>query len=445
MNQNLRQKVINSIQYLGKSFYINQDNVNLEYFMNNEKNSLKTTYVALFSVLTYLSKGKQLITGTYGAGKTTTAEAIASIYESMPIEIISRGLLRCNPQLTEEKMIGRPDLGKLQQGIERVIWSYFTLSPTNIIDEFNRIPADKQILLLDAIDRGNFNYLNESIKKYESTYATKNELDGGNTELLASILDRFSIEIEVNPPVGYLRKINGGKEILSDKEIALKMENELKNANSLDGILSLRDEFQKKNKNLIFSAQEKERMFQEINNIQINDNAGFFLEYIFGEANFNPSFGYKGQPKINDSKNHYDNYLMNRFDEKMGLSVRWKDSIINYAKSLAWLKGEEEANFQTIKSVLPHTLIHKLKDEINQEKEPLELNKTSNAIKISSEICERFLEDAKLTDSFNKKIAQAWNEKKYSIIEDWTESSHPYYEFLKASFKKEMNGSYDKI
>ncbi|MFA5333477.1 MAG: hypothetical protein WC376_03200 [Candidatus Nanoarchaeia archaeon] len=441
----IKDKVINAIDFIGKSFYVNQDNVKLEYVSNKQNKSLKTTDVALISVLTYLSKGKQLITGTYGAGKTTTAEAIASIFESLPIEIVSQGLLRCNPQLTEEKMIGRPDLGKLQKGIEKVIWSYFALSPTSIIDEFNRIPADKQILLLDAIDRGNFNYLNESIKKEGATYSTKNELDGGNTELLAPIIDRFSVEVEVTTPVGYLKKINGDKKILSNKDISKKMQTIIEDSNSLEKILELRSEFQSKNKALIFTSEEKEEIFKEIEDIKVDASSELFIEYVFNEANFNPACGYKGQPKINTSQNHFDKYLMNNFGQNLGISVRWRDSIIKYAKSLAWLKGESNVTPQILKAILPYTLMHKLKDEINQDRKPLELNKTSSAKKIAEEIYIRFQEDMKLLNDFEQSIKKAYNKKDESIIENWNKSSHPFYEFLKNSAKKEMSDGYDKI
>jgi len=505
MNETLRQKVISSIDFLGKSFYINQDNAQLKYKMESKDSVLKTTDVSLFSVLTYLSNGKQLITGTYGAGKTTVSEAISSIYNSLPIEIVSEGLLRCNPQLTEEKIIGRPDLGKLQQGIEKVVWTYFTIMPTNLIDEFNRMGADKQILLLDSIDRGNFKYLNEMIRKIGATYATKNELDGGNTELLPAIEDRFNIEVEVVPAVGYTNLINGEKKILSSKEIADKIRQKIKENNSLEGILSLEKEFQKKTNNLAFSVEEKDEIFKEIENIGVDKNSMMFLEYVFAEANFDPENGYKGQP-INTKKNHNIKYLMENLKDKSSLSMRWKNSIINYAKSLAWLKGEESVTCETIKTILPYTLVNKLEYYVNPERKLLETNKTSNAKKVSKEIYQRFVEDSKVYESFEKMMAndnyirkkiesidkaltkKSANEKidiikkafenvsdeliknikdnltkndvdekakkienilknkldeNLKMIDEWAESEHPYFEFFKAVLKKEANGDYD--
>ncbi|MBN1924059.1 MAG: hypothetical protein JW791_04855 [Nanoarchaeota archaeon] len=504
MNEALRQKVINAIDYLGKSFYINQDNTRLHYKMGGEDKKMRTPDVSLMSVLTYLSNGKQLITGTYGAGKTTISEAISSIFNSIPLEIVSEGLLRCNPQLTEEKMIGRPDLGMLQQGIEKVVWSYFTLMPTNLIDEFNRMGADKQILLLDSIDRGNFKYLNDMIKKNGATYATKNEIDGGNTELLPPILDRFSVEVEVVPAVGYTKLINGEKKILSNKEIAEKImeTNEAKNSlekimkenetkimkeeinksmekgNNFDkedvrklnemkssfkenlstlnevyeeDILSLQNEFQEKTKGLTFNGNEKEEMFEDIKKIHFDEDAAQFLEYVFAEANFDPENGYKGQP-INTQKNHSINYLMAKLKEDSSLSMRWINSMINYSKSLSWLKGEEKVTLETIKYVLPYTLMNKLKSTVDNDRKPLETNKTSYAKKVSKEICDRFLDDSKYLPGFSSLIGKIHEciaqgddkntRKALNAIRDWSESEHPIFEFFKKSAEKEVDGEY---
>jgi hypothetical protein len=112
---------------------------------------------------------------------------------------------------------------------------------------------------------------------------------------------------------------------------------------------------------------------------------------------------------------------------------------------LAWLKGESNVTPQILKAILPYTLMHKLKDEINQDRKPLELNKTSSAKKIAEEIYIRFQEDMKLLNDFEQSIKKAYNKKDESIIENWNKSSHPFYEFLKNSAKKEMSDGYDKI
>lgn len=445
MSTALRLKTINAIDFIGKSFYINQDNVELTYLHDSKIKKMKTTDVSLFSVLTYLSKGKQICSGPYGSGKTTTIEAVASIFESFPLEMVSEALLRCNPQLTEEKMLGRPDLGALNKGIEKVIWSYFSLFPLNLIDEFNRMGEDKQILLLDAIDRGNFKYLNEMIKKNGATYATTNGVDGGNIELLPSTEDRFSIEVEFVPAIGFINYINGAKKIISDENLSEKMREKIKKNNSLEEVLELQKEFQSKRKELVFSLEEKEDVFREIDEIGISEGARNYINYVHCEAGFDSQNGYKGQPK-NDSRNHDLPYLMNSLKNKSGLSPRWLKAITSYSKSLAWLKGEKEVSPETIKAVLPYTLLHKLKPEINLERGVLETNKTSNAKKICSQIHGRFMKDMVHFENFaglmkNDSLALG---KKLEKINEWNESHHPMFAFYKAYKLKEMTGDYGK-
>ena len=43
-----------------------------------------------------------------------------------------------HPEQTEEKIVGRPDLGKLNQGQEEVVWSSFVQLPVKIVDEINK-------------------------------------------------------------------------------------------------------------------------------------------------------------------------------------------------------------------------------------------------------------------------------------------------------------------
>src|SRR3989344_1955030 len=72
----------------------------------------------------------------YGGGKTTSAEYLNSMFNGLPLDLVKRVAIRGNPQLTEEKMIGRPHYGKMHQGQEDVVWQHFVLVGPKIFDEF---------------------------------------------------------------------------------------------------------------------------------------------------------------------------------------------------------------------------------------------------------------------------------------------------------------------
>jgi MoxR-like ATPase len=94
----------------------------------------------LFSLLTALNRGKQLIIGEPGLGKTTSAEYVAAMTYRLPLGLIWASEVSGHPEQTEEKIIGRPDLGRLNQGEEVVVWSYLAQLPIKIVDEINRLP-----------------------------------------------------------------------------------------------------------------------------------------------------------------------------------------------------------------------------------------------------------------------------------------------------------------
>src|SRR4030043_219726 len=70
----------------------------------------------LFSLLTGLQKGKELIVGEPGLGKTTSAEFVCSLIYQFPLGVIWGSEVSGHPEQTEEKIIGRGGLGKMNPG-----------------------------------------------------------------------------------------------------------------------------------------------------------------------------------------------------------------------------------------------------------------------------------------------------------------------------------------
>ena len=88
----------------------------------------------LFTLLTALTGGKALIIGEPGLGKTTAAEYVGSLLYQLPVGTVWASEVGGHPEQTEEKIIGRPDLGKLNQGQEEVVWSHFVQLPVKIVE-----------------------------------------------------------------------------------------------------------------------------------------------------------------------------------------------------------------------------------------------------------------------------------------------------------------------
>ena len=86
-----------------------------------------------------------------------------------------------HPEQTEEKIVGRPNLGALNRGDEEVVWSAFSVLPVKVVDEINRLPETKQSLILNGVDRGNWTYLNQvQINEEYCLFATTNYQESRN-------------------------------------------------------------------------------------------------------------------------------------------------------------------------------------------------------------------------------------------------------------------------
>ncbi|MGB9630049.1 MAG: AAA family ATPase, partial [Thermodesulfobacteriota bacterium] len=194
MEGNGYQKQVMAIyQFINDHLYFNRPDIEIK---GERYNS-----AILFGLITGLKKGKQLIIGEPGLGKTTSAEFVCSLIYQFPLGVIWGSEVSGHPEQTEEKIVGRPDLGKLNQGEEDVVWTNFSQVPVKIVDEINRLPETKQSMILDGVDRGNWEYLNEMIINEEyCLFATANYQDGGTNTIIAPLIDRFDTMVESRYP-----------------------------------------------------------------------------------------------------------------------------------------------------------------------------------------------------------------------------------------------------
>ena len=108
----LREAVLEIYNFIGENLYLNRPDI--------EINGDKFNSTLLMSLLTGLCQGKELIIGEPGLGKTTSAEYVCSLLYRFPLGTIWASEVSGHPEQTEEKIIGRPDLGKLNQLVDQL-------------------------------------------------------------------------------------------------------------------------------------------------------------------------------------------------------------------------------------------------------------------------------------------------------------------------------------
>jgi MoxR-like ATPase len=375
MTQNqYREKIRGMYDFIKENLYFNRPDLEIK--------GEKFNSALIFSLLTGLNRGKELIIGEPGLGKTTSAEYVGSLLYRIPIGVIWGAEVSGHPEQTEEKIIGRPDLGKLNRGKEEVVWSNFAQIPVKIVDEINRLPETKQSMILDGVDRGNWEYLNEMIINEEyCLFATANYQDRGTNTIIAPMVDRFDVEVESRHPgpnIAYLvGKFDQKDRILRNPRAE----------NSLQKILTSKLSYQTKIRQMeeVFDSyggflkrklsvetvglQERKAIRAEIARLELDLDANAFTRMLLAELSFCYKYGQKRSVENCEEGCHFTGYLCH--DIRNCASNRLPTSIKSYSQALAWLIGDAEVDVEHIKAVTPYTLTHRIqwKEEYLSTKE----------------------------------------------------------------------------
>lgn len=324
----------------------------------------------VLSLLTALIGGKALIIGEPGLGKTTAAEYVCALIYGYPLGVIWSSVVAGHPEQTEEKIIGRPNLGKLNQGEEVVVWSYFARLPVKIVDEINRLPETKQSLILDGVERGKWEYLNQGLINDEfCLFATANYQDQGTNTLIPPLLDRFDILVESKHPganvaymIGQSAARDAGLRHAASEAAFLEA---LRGTPNGQGPQTTLDALHRQFAKIVrqrcgvatLSRAERQAMRQEITALDIDPAASTLVRMLLAELSFCCKYGQKRSNEVCDDGCHYTGYLC--YEVRNCVSNRLPGSVYRYAQALAWWLGEARVEVEHVRAILPYTLAHR--------------------------------------------------------------------------------------
>jgi len=338
----------------------------------------------LLSILTILTNRRLLLIGPPGQGKTTTAEDLGQRILGLPLPLIQAATIWGHPDLTEEKMIARFDVGRLlKDGVEVIYPRVFALFPYRIIDEINRIPATSLSVLYQLIDRGLCVYANERIIIPSGPlFATANKQDDGNWKLPPPIVDRFDAAVIVHGinPQGVTRL--GGNIVRKTQQIEDILA-DLKTKDIAD-ILAENRIYQRRLRMI-------ERIRRDIDEkVVIAPEAAWRLQFFLSQLTYCKELGRgleakdeRGEPAHKRKSEGYFGdiyklcegceYFQNRerheicYNTMTMPSIRSYDALIAYSKALVWwraprpLTGKQiSAGVAEIRALLPYVLMHRL-------------------------------------------------------------------------------------
>jgi MoxR-like ATPase len=362
-NGTVRQKAQDVYGFIAENLYFNRPDMTVGEESFNS--------ALLFGLLTALNRGKELIIGEPGLGKTTSAEYIAAMSYRLPLGLIWASEVSGHPEQTEEKIIGRPDLGRLNKGEEVVVWSYLAQLPVKIVDEINRLPETKQSMILDGVDRGNWEYLNDVIINEEyCLFATANYQDRGTNTLIAPLIDRFDVMVESKHPGPNMALMIGMKDKYENvlrsreyerefQEILLERGDYHEKMRGIDTLCNRFGEHMEREHGVRMLSQDERREAREcMKELPLDLDANAFLRTVIAELSFCYKYGQKRSDEHCEEGCHYTGFLCHHL--KNCISNRFPISVRSYSQALAWLIGAEEVAIEHIKAVLPYTMAHRL-------------------------------------------------------------------------------------
>ncbi|MBO8182735.1 MAG: hypothetical protein H0Z28_08085 [Archaeoglobus sp.] len=409
--------------------------VQMNLFFGDETLSLRRSYnpLVLFTILTSLLNGRELIFGDYGSGKTTSAERISSLTKAVPLEFIQASTIHGHPEQTEEKLKATLDLAALEkEGKEVIRWKLLPFSPAIIIDEINRLPVGKQSMILNEVDRNIWSYRGETLifEEGKPFFGTINYQDAGTTLLIPPLLDRFDIAVEttmLHPVRKRLVRRGVDDSILRDPKLAKEMIDyimEMNFSEKADEIVryvdevssSFREVIEERAKRMGFSLsiptkREAKEIRREIESYPISTDFELLMDYL-GQEIYCHLGMHKDFSKCNGC--HYANYVCS---DLYAISNRAEKSVMLYSKAVAWWNGDEEADIQHLISVLPFALWHRT--EISDRKR-------SEIRDIEKDVSDEFFA---VRDSLMK-VKKRWEEHRNLQIEA--------YNLLKKGDEKEL-------
>src|SRR5215467_4512951 len=387
--QDCRGKIRDLYTFISERLYFNRPDVSVQGESANA--------ALLLSLFTALIGGKALIIGEPGLGKTTAAEYICSLLYCLPLGVIWSGEVSGHPEQTEEKIVGRPNLGKLNRGEEEVVWSTFARLPVKIVDEINRLPETKQSLILDGLERGKWEYLNQGLINDEfCLFATANYQDQGTNTLVPPLLDRFDVVVESKHPGANIACLIGqssARETLlrhPDSEGAfLDALQSRRNGRKASDLEPLHRRFAKVIRErcglVLLSRAERQAVRQEIAALTMTLEANALLRMVLAELSFCCKYGQKRSSEVCDEGCHYTGYLC--YEVRNCASNRLPASIYRYAQALAWWCRSAQVEVEHIRTILPYALAHRtqwreaylLARERERRQEPLLLHAARHA------------------------------------------------------------------
>jgi MoxR-like ATPase len=313
----------------------------------------------LMPLLNFSVRRRCLLVGGPGRGKTASA-VLMGVLGGYSVTEIRRGMQHGHPEMTVADLLGNPlpaDLITATSTTDiRIAWRAWLRMRVRIVDEYNRIPTRTQSSLLTLMGDNYAEMLDQVFECPEAAwYLTANDDKGGGTyAVIEALRDRIDIVVQAldfNPRFLSL--------LLDRIESGYRPEDVVP-------------------EQLVFTEAEMDRLYTEVIACEIPVPVRRRLEFFSSQFEFlDPAavtFEYKtkdtarlagiDQKLLGDDTGH--DRLADLGTQTMnGLSVRALQTILVFAKALAYFRGERTVGIADLRHVIPFVLADRLAPDLD--------------------------------------------------------------------------------